>query len=128
MLAQGTLAAGGTLTVEVAGARPPETPAWIEVVGERGVLRLDGGAARGVQSSLLTLSHDGKAEPGQGDRPPVLPDTAVNVAGVYAALLRDILSGSRTTVGFDHAVRLTTVIEQVFESSRTGRRIDLLPS
>ena len=128
LLAQGTLAAGGTLTVEVAGTRPPETPAWIEVVGERGILRLDGGAARGVQSGILTLSQDGKIEPEQGNQSADLPDTAINVAGVYVTLLQDILSGSRTTVGFDHAVRLTTVIEQVFESSRTGRRLDLLPS
>ena len=127
LLTQGTLSAGGTLAVEVAGARPPDTSAWIEVAGEHGVLRLDGGASRGVQSSLLTLSQNGKVEPEQGKRPADLPDTAINVAGVYAALLQDILSGSRTAVGFDHAVRLTTVIEKVFESSRTGRRLDLLP-
>ena len=89
------------------------------------MLRLDGGAARGIQSSLLTLSQNGRVEPEQGERPADLTDTAINVAGVYAALLQDILSGSRTVAGFDHAVRLTTVIEQVFESSRTGRRIDL---
>ncbi len=128
LLAQGTLAAGGTLAVEVAGVRPPETVAWVEVAGEHGVLRLVGGAARGVQAGLLTLSQDGKVEPEQENRSINLPDTAINVAGVYTALLQDILSGSRATVGFDYAVRLTTVIERVFESSRTGRRLDLLPS
>ncbi len=128
LLAQGTLSAGGTLAVEVAGARPPETPAWIEVVGEQGVLRLQGGAARGIQSSLLTLSQNGNVEPEHGERPADLPDTAINVAGIYTALLQDILSGSRTVAGFNHALRLTTVIEQAFESSRTGRRLDVLPS
>jgi predicted dehydrogenase len=44
LLVQGRLAAGGTVSAEVAGGRPPATPFHLEVVGERGILRLDGGA------------------------------------------------------------------------------------
>ena len=47
ILTQSRLALGGTLAVEVAGGRPPETAFHMDVVGETGTLRLDGGAPRG---------------------------------------------------------------------------------
>ena len=122
LLLQGTFADGGTLAVEVAGARPPETPASLEVVGETGTLRLDGGGARGVQSGTLRLSLDGKAQPTDEQQFVGLPGTAVNVAGVYAMLRDDFLAGKGAVTGFDHAVRLTQLIEDAFASSETGIR------
>ncbi len=124
LLVQGRLAQGGTLSVEVAGGRPPETPFRLEVVGETGTLRLDGGAARGFQSGRLTLSLDDAAQHVDEGELAAMPDTAANVAGVYAALRDDIAGGTATATGFDHAVKLTRLITDLLASSRTGTRAE----
>ncbi len=123
LLLQGRLAAGGTLSVEVAGGRPPETPFWMNIVGERAVLRLDGGAPRGFQSGRLTLSMDGAPQTVDEGELASMPDAATNVAGVYAALRDDIANGTTTVTGFGHAVQLTQLIGGLFASSETGARM-----
>ncbi len=122
LLVQGRLAAGGTLSAEIAGGRPPEAPFWLNVVGEKGALRLDGGAPRGAQSGRLTLSLDGGLEQVDEGELIAMPDAAANVAGVYANLRDDIANGSFTVPGFDHAVRLTQLITDLLASSKSGRR------
>ena len=122
LLVQGRLAAGGTLSAEVAGGRPPETAFWLDVVGEKGALQLDGGAPRGVQSGRLTLSLDGGLEQFEEGELAAMPDAAANVAGVYANLRDDIANGSFTVPGFDHAVKLTQLITDLLASSKSGRR------
>ena len=47
---------------------------------------------------------------------------AANVAGVYAALRDDILHGTTTVPGFDHALRLARLVEDVCVSGQTGAR------
>ncbi len=122
LLVQARLTEGGALSVEVAGGRPPETPFRLEVVGEAGVLALDGGAARGFQSGRLRLSLDGEPRHvDEGEAGP-MPDTAANVAGVYAALRDDISSGASTVPDFHHAVRLARLVDDVLLSARTGTR------
>ncbi len=122
LLVQGRLAAGGTLSAEIAGGRPPETPFHLNVVGEKGTLRLDGGAPRGAQSGRLRLSlNDGLERVEEGELA-TMPDAAANVAGVYANLRDDILNGSFTVPGFDHAVKLTRLITDLLVSSESGRR------
>ena len=92
------------------------------MVGETGILRLDGGAARGFQSGRLTLSIDGASQRVDEGELATLPDAAVNVASVYAALRDDIASGSFTVTGFDHAVKLTRLVTDLLISSQTGVR------
>ncbi len=122
LLVQGHLAAGGTLSVEVAGGRPPETPFFMNVVGEKATVRLDGCAARGFQSGRLTLSLDGEAQPVDEGELADMPDAAANVAGVYAALRDDIAGGTFTVAGFNHAVKLTELVSGLLKSSISGRR------
>lgn len=122
LLLQGRLAQGGTLSAEVAGGRPAETPFWMEVIGETGTLRLEGGAPRGFQSGRLTLSLNGVAEPVDEGELSSMPDAAANVAGVYAALRDDIAKGTSTVAGFGHAVKLTRLVTDLLASSRTGNR------
>ena len=122
LLMQSRLARGGVLSVEVAGGRPPETPFRLEVVGETRTLRLHGGAARGFQSGRLTLLLDGVPQHVNEGELAVMPDAAANVAGVYAALRDDIAQGTFTVTGFDHAVKLTRLVTDLLESSRTGSR------
>ncbi len=122
LLLQSRLVGGGTLSVEVAGGRPPETPFRLEVVGEAGVLRLDGGAARGFQSGRLRLSLDGVPQPVDEGELAAMPDAAANVAGVYAALRDDIARGTFTVAGFGHAARLSQLVTDLLTSSSTGSR------
>ena len=123
ILVQARMASGAPLTVEVAGGRPPEaTPFRFEVIGERGSLVLEGGAPRGFQSGRLRLLLNGEEQAVAEDESAGMIDTAANVAGVYASLRDDINNGSSTALGFDHAVRLTRLIDDMLESSRTGQR------
>ncbi len=122
LLVQSRLLSGGTLSAEVAGGRPPETPFTMNVVGAKGTLRLDGGAPRGLQSGRLRLSLDGAAQHVDEGELAAMPDAAANVAGVYAALRDDIADGTFTVAGFDHAVRLTELVNNLLTSSSSGRR------
>ena len=123
LLVQGRLTAGGTLSVEVAGGRPPETPFYMDIVGEKGMLRLEGGAPRGFQSGRLTLAQNGAALHVDEGELAAMPDAAANVAGVYAALRDDIANGTAAVTDFDHAVKLTGLMTDLFKSSNSGNRI-----
>ena len=122
LLLQGRLAGSGTLSLEVAGGRPPETPFYLDVVGETGTLRLDGGAPRGFQSGRLTLSLNGRPQPVDEGELATMPDAAANVAGVYAALRDDILNATQTAPDLEHAVRLTRLVDDTLAASGSGTR------
>ena len=113
---------GCALAVEVAGDRAPDTPFTFEVVGTDGRLLLAGGHPNGFQAGRLTLSLNGERQ--WVDEPPdALPAAAVNVAAMYCALARDISSGEHTTPDFEHAVRLTHLLDDVVQSANTGHRL-----
>lgn len=114
LLALARLSGGGALSVEVAGGCPPEaTPFSLDITGEDGKLSLEGGAPRGFQSGRLRLILNGEEQPlNEGDLAS-MPETAENVAGLYAALRDDIVSGTFTAPDFQHAVRLTRMINDV---------------
>ena len=91
-------------------------------MGTEGGLLLAGGHPNGFQAGRLTLSLNGEHQ--RVDEPPdTLPAAAVNVAAMYRALARDISSGDHTTPNFDHAVRLTHLIDDVVQAANTGHRI-----
>lgn len=85
-------------------------------------MRLAGGAPRGVQSSRLTLSLNGEKQDVDKGELSAMADAAANVAGVYEALCNDIVEDTFKVPGFDHAVKLTQLLDDVFDSSRTGVR------
>lgn len=124
LLLQSRLLKGGTLSVEVAGGRPPETPFRFEVVGEAGTLQLDGGAARGFQSGRLRMSLNGVPHEVDEGELATMPDAAANVAGIYAALRDDIAQGTFTVADFNHALKLTRLLTDLLSSSRTGTRAE----
>jgi hypothetical protein len=58
------------------------------------------------------------------DEPPdTLPAAAVNVAAMYCALAQDVSAGEHATPDFDHAVRLTHLMDDVVQSADNGHRI-----
>jgi predicted dehydrogenase len=122
ILMQGKAASGTTLSIEVAGGRPLETPFRFDLFGEHGALRIVGGAARGVQAGRLKLSLNDLEEVVDEGEISRMPDGAANVAATYVALRNDITSGTSTVVGFDHAVSLIRLVEDLFMSSHEGRR------
>ncbi len=122
LLIQARLSSEVALSAEIAGGRPPPTPFRFEVVGETGVLVLEGGAPRGFQSGRLRLLVNGEPRAVDEGDMACLPDAALNVAATYAVLRDDIAEGTSTAVGFPHAVRLAQFIEDAVTSSRTGRR------
>ena len=122
LLVQSRLANGAALSVEVAGGRPPETPFKLEVVGEKGVLALEGGAPRGFQSGRLRLSMNGQLQTIDEGEIAQMADTAANVAGMYAALRDDIANDTAAVPDFDHAVQVAQLIEDATTSSQTGTR------
>ena len=85
--------------------RPRTTFDHLLLQGRRvggGTLRLEGGAARGVQSGRLRLSLGGVPQHVDEGELAGLPDAVANVAGVYAALRDDIAR-------FGHAAKLTRI-------------------
>lgn len=123
IILQARLASGAALSLETAGGRPLEaTPYLFEVTGETGVLVLEGGALRGFQSGRLRLLLNGEEQSIEERELAGMIDTAANVAGVYAMLRDDINDKSSTAPGFDHAVRLTRLLDDLLDSSRTGTR------
>ncbi len=113
------VAGGSAVGIEVTGGCSPDsTPFRLEVTGELGSLLLEGGAARGFQSGRLSLSLNGKPQQvDEGETQP-MSDTAANVAGMYAALRDDILSGTSSVPDFHHAARLTRLIDDVMSSAQ----------
>jgi predicted dehydrogenase len=122
LLVQARMISGCALAVEVAGNRAPDTPFTFEVVGTDGGLLLAGGHPHGFQAGRLTLSLNGERQRFD-ESPDTLPAAAVNVAAMYRALARDISSGDHTTPDFDHAVRLTHLIDDVVQSANSGHRL-----
>ena len=123
ILMQGRVRSGAPFVLEVAGGRTADTPFHLEITGEKGSLRLEGGAPRGVQSSRIGLLRDGKPQSVDEGEVAGLSDGAVNVAGVYEALGTDIRNGSSTVTGFNHAASLTQLVEDALEASAQGFRM-----
>lgn len=123
VLVQGRLNAGGSLSVQVVGGRPPgDTPFRIDIVGQDGTLALTGGAVRGFQSGLLNLTVNGEPVPLEQDTRE-LSESATNVSYVYAALLDDINHGTDTAPNFSHAVQLSHLIDDLLTSAAEERSL-----
>ncbi len=116
---------GGTLNAETTGGLPAEaTPFDLEIRGDRGVMALIGGAPRGFQSRQMKLLLNGKPYQVNEGELAGLPVPAINVGGAYAALRDDIQNGTAVAPDFEHAVRLTRLVDDLLASSAEGRRRD----
>ena len=124
LLVQGRLTVGAPFALEVAGGRSVDTPFHLELVGTAGRLRLDGAAPRGLQSARVGLVLNGARQQVEEGELASLPDAAVNVGGLYAMLRDDVRAGTRHAPGFDHAERLSRLVEDVLTASQQGRRVE----
>lgn len=105
------------------GIAPDEARFELEVRGSDGWLKLSGGFPFGFQAADLELTSsaafDPPARPAAGDG---IPPPAINVGEVYARLAADMRAGTRETPGFDHAVRMSRMIDRVREAASSGTR------
>ncbi|MDQ2844548.1 MAG: Gfo/Idh/MocA family oxidoreductase [Acidobacteriota bacterium] len=122
VLVQARMMNGAALAIEVAGGRPPATPSHLQAVADKGVLVLQGGAPRGFQSGRLKVFLNGELQHVDEGELASMPDEAASVAGVYGALRDDILNARFTVPDFDHAVRLTRLVDAKMLSSENGIR------
>ena len=117
VLLQGRFADGGALAIQVVGGRlPGDAPFRLDIQGEHGTLSLDGGGDRGFQAGVMQLRRDGEPVTVPDTVGGDLPDSVVNVAHVYAALRNDITSGATSTPGFEDAVHLSHLIDDLIKS------------
>ena len=123
LLVQARFGEVAALSLEVAGGRAPEAVTFrMEVDGEKGTLSVDGGAPRGFQSGRLTVRLRGELQSVDEGEVATATAGAANVAGMYVGLRNDILSDTWTVTDFEHAVRLTKLIDDVTASSAIGAR------
>lgn len=124
VVAVGRFVDGGALTAEIAGGRPADdTPFRLSIVGETSTLVLHGGAARGFQAGSLALELDGRAVDLPDGPMATLPDSVVNVAGIYSALRDDIVNETNAAPGFQDALELNHLMDAIVTSARHGRRL-----
>jgi predicted dehydrogenase len=124
VLLQGRLADGGALAVQVVGGEPADhTPFRMDVVGTDGTLTVEGGAPRGFQSGLLQLRLNGEPVNVDDGETVGLPSSVVNVATVYAALRDDIANSTSIAPGFEHAVLLSHLVDDIQAAASQGRTV-----
>ena len=125
LLLQGKVHDSYGVGIEVDGGRPASASRFrFEITGENGTMTLEGGAAVGFQAGRLSLAVNGTPELIEEGELAALPDYAVNVGAMYLALRDDINRQQRTVPDFEHAVRLTRLLQAAQQSADTGKRAE----
>jgi len=124
VLVQSRLVSEAIIGIDVAGGFPADDTLFrFEVFGERGRLALIGGALRGFQPGRLRLELNGEPQPIGNEETDEVSESAINVAETYVAFRDDIVKGTHTVPNFDHAVRLSRLIDSILVSSSSGSRV-----
>jgi len=121
MLVLGRHASGCVSTLEVVGGTP-DRPFTLELIGEKGWLKISGGHAGGYQVGFLKLETSFPSEPQPAPIAPDLRGGALNLAESYTRFGSDIRNGTRTVPDFEVAVRLTRLLQAIDQASNEGRR------
>jgi predicted dehydrogenase len=104
-------------------AAPADIGFNFEVSGSEGRLSLSSHHPYGFQAGDLKLAanvaFDKPEEAAVGGG---MMGAAINVGEVYAHLARDLMEGSDTTPGFDHALHNARLIEVVARAADRGMR------
>jgi predicted dehydrogenase len=124
----GKTRSGAVFTADISGGVAPEDARFtFEIRGSEGWLSLTGGHPYGFQAGDLKLtSNIPFAPPEEAAVSGGLTDAAINVAEVYAHLVRDIHAGTYTTPGFEHALHNSRLIAAVRRAAERGKRQNVL--
>jgi predicted dehydrogenase len=120
----GRTRSGAVFTADISGGVAPEDARFtFETRGSEGTLCLTGGHPFGFQAGDLKLaSNIPFATPEEAAVSGGLMDAAINVAEVYAHLVRDMHSDTYTTPGFEHALHNARLIAAVSRAAERGER------
>jgi predicted dehydrogenase len=122
MMVLGKHAGGCVSTLEVTGGVMAR-PFVLELIGERGWLKIIGGRAGGYQVGNLRLETDlaNSSEP-EFAAAELRDSLGVYVAEGYERFADDIRNGTKTVPDFNAAVRLTKLLDSVDRASDSGAR------
>jgi predicted dehydrogenase len=120
----GRTRSGAVFTANISGGVAPEDARFtFEIRGSEGTLSLTGGHPFGFQAGDLKLaSNIPFATPEEAVLSAGLMDPAINVAEVYAHLVRDMHSDTYNTPGFEHALHNARLIAAVRRAAERGER------
>jgi predicted dehydrogenase len=120
----GKTRSGAVFTADISGGVAPEHARFtFEIRGSEGWLSLTGGHPYGFQAGDLELaSNIPFVPPDEAALSGDLMDAAINVAEVYAHLVRDMHSDTYTTPGFEHALHNARLIAAVRLAAERGER------
>lgn len=113
---------GCVLNAEIDSNRLPEPPFRFEIIAAQGTLQLVGGDPHGFQGGRVKMHSSLPSQPIAPAVPDDVPNSAVNVAELYAQFAKDIRENTRTVPDFAHAARLTRLIEDVLQAAGSGER------
>lgn len=129
----GTFANGAVLSVHFEAGKRNNFGVQIDITGSKGDLKISNSTsfgnafnhieiARGDAQPLTTLVVPAEYEwVPQGE----LGASVVELAYLYAAHARDVKTGSTLAPTFADALRMHELIEQIVESDRSGKRVEL---
>src|ERR1700756_4154785 len=124
----GKTRSGAVFTSDISGGVPPEDARFtFEIRGSEGGLSLSGGHPYGFQAGDLKLaSNIPFVPPEEAVVSGGLMAAAINVAEVYAHLVRDMHSDTYITPGFEHALHNARLIAAVRRAAERGKRQNVL--
>ena len=120
----GRTSSGAVFTADISGGVAPEGARFtFEIRGSEGYLSLTGGHPFGFQAGDLKLASNFPfATPEKAVVSGGLMDPAINVAEVYAHLVRDMHLETYATPGFEHALHNARLIAAVRRAAERGER------
>ncbi|MDB5833193.1 MAG: oxidoreductase [Caballeronia sp.] len=129
----GTFANGAVLTVHLEAGKRNNFGVQIDITGSKGDLKISNNTSFGDTYNRIEIAR-GDAQPLTEVTIPVeyewvpqgkLGASVVELANLYAAHARDVKTGSTLAPTFADAIRMHELIEQIMESNRSGKRVQL---
>jgi predicted dehydrogenase len=129
----GSFANGAVLTVHIEAGKRNNFGVQLDITGSKGDLKISNTTSFGAAFNRIEIARgDGQplielATPSDYDwlPPSELGASVLELASLYSAHARDVRTGSTLAPTFADALRMHELMDQIAESNRTGKRIDL---
>ncbi len=129
----GTFANGAVLSVHLEAGKRNNYGVQLDITGSKGDLKIWNTTSFGDANNHIEIAR-GDAQPLTRLEVPAeyawlppgeLGASVLELANLYAAHARDVKTGSTLAPTFADAIRMHELIEQIVESNRAGKRVDL---
>ena len=129
----GTFANGAVLAVHIEAGKRNNFGVQLDITGSKGDLKISNTTSFGAAFNRIEIARgDGQpltelVIPSDYDwlPPSELGASVLELANLYSAHARDVKTGSTLAPTFADALRMHELMDQIAESNRTGKRIDL---